>query len=197
MELSGNALLATPRSPKVKLSITVHVYNYAHIPAWTLARTQRQVADFFLRAGIQLQWADCTPSSRNDPNPGPCAWTPAPSDLVVKIVPRFDARGEGFRDALFGFAAGSQATIVTERAEEIARSGEATYPLVLGITIAHELGHALLGPNSHSENGIMRPRLRGADFRKAQSTTLTFTSEQAEQMRYNITQRNSLPSEGK
>ena len=87
--LSGNALLAAPRSPKVNLSITVHVYNYAQIPAWTLARTQRQVADFFLRAGIQLQWADCTASSRNAPNPEPCAWTPAPSDLVVKIVPRF------------------------------------------------------------------------------------------------------------
>lgn len=197
MELSGNALLAAPRSPKVKLSITVHVYNYAQIPAWTLARTQKQVAEFFLRSGIQLQWADCTVSSRNVPNPEPCAWTPTPSDLVLKIVPRFDARGEGFRDSLFGFAAGSQATIVTERAEEITRSGEATYPVVLGITIAHELGHALLGPNSHSENGIMRPRFLGADFKKAQSTTLAFTPEQAEQMRHSISLRNSHPAEGK
>ncbi len=197
MQLSGNVLLADPRFPKVKLSITVHVYNYAQIPTWTLARTQKQVAEFFLRAGIQLQWADCTPSSRNAPNPEPCVWTPTPSDLVLKIVPRFGTKSEGLRDAVFGLATGSQVIIISERTEEIARSGEATYPLVLGITIAHELGHALLGPNSHSENGIMRPRLLGIDFKKAQSKTLAFTPEQAEQMRHNITQRNSLQAEGK
>ena len=197
VNLTGIALLAKPESPEAGLNITVHVYNYARIPAWTLARTQRQVADFFLRAGIQLQWADCTPSSRNDPNPEPCVWTPAPSDLVLKIVPRFDAKAEGFRGDVFGLAGASQIIIINERTEEIARSGEATYPLVLGITIAHELGHALLGPNSHSVNGIMRPRFLGADFKKAQSTTLSFTPEQAEQMRTNVRERNNLQAGSK
>ncbi len=192
MNLTGITLLAKPESPEAELSITVHVYNYARIPAHTLTRTEKQVADYFFRAGIQLRWVDCTPSSKTGPSSSSCLWDTDPSDLVLKIVPRFDAKAEGFRDAVFGLAAGSQVIIINERTEEIARSGEATYPLVLGITIAHELGHALLGSNSHSENGIMRPRLLGADFKKAQSKTPVFTPEQAEQMRTTVHQRKIL-----
>jgi hypothetical protein len=116
---------------------------------------------------------------------------------VLKIVPRFDARGEGFRDAVFGLAAGSQVIIINERTEEIARSGEAPYHLVLAIIVAHELGHALLGPNSHSENGIMRPRLEGTDFKRAQSKTPAFTPEQAEQMRNTVHQRKAFQAKVK
>jgi hypothetical protein len=192
MDLTGITLLAESRSPEAELSIIVHVYNYAQIPAWTLARTEKQAANYFLRAGIQLRWVDCTPSSKTGSSSQSCLWDPDPSDLVLKIVPRFDTKAEGFRDAVLGLAAASQVIIINERTEEISRSGEATYPLVLGITIAHELGHALLGPNSHSENGIMRPRFLGADFKKAQSTTLSFTPEQAEQMRTTVHQRKAL-----
>lgn len=197
MNLTGIALLAEPSSPEAGLSLTVHVYNYARIPAHTLARTEKQVANYFLRAGIQLRWVDCTPSFKTGSSPQPYPWDPDPSDLVLKIVPRFDAKAEGFRDAVVGLAAASQVIIINERTEEIVRSGEATYPLVLGITIAHELGHALLGPNSHSESGIMRPRFLGADFRKAQSKTPAFTPEQAEQMRNTVHQRKILQAKGK
>jgi hypothetical protein len=191
--MTGIALLAENRPPEAGLSTTVHVYNYARIPAYTLARTEKQVADYFFRAGIQLQWVDCTLSSQKTGSGAQaCPWDPDPSDLVLKIVPRFDAKAEGFRGTVFGLAAGSQVIIINERTDEIARSGEATYPLVLGITIAHELGHALLGPNSHSENGIMCPRFLDADLQKAQSTTLSFTPEQAEQMRTTVHQRKNL-----
>ena len=191
--LTGIALLAKPESPEAGLNITVHVYNYARIPAYTLTRTEKQVADYFFRAGIQLQWEDCTLSPpKAGSSSSPCPWDPDPSDLVLKIVPHLDVKAEGFRGDVFGMAAASQIIIINERTEEIARMAEATYPVVLGITIAHELGHALLGPNSHSKDGIMCPSWVGKDFKRVQSTTLSFTPEQAEEMHLTIQQRKTF-----
>ena len=73
--------------------------------------------------------------------------------------------------------------MISPRTEDVAINAEVTHPEILAIAIAHEFDHALLGPNSHSNNGIMRPRLQPADFRKAQGMTLAFTPEQADRMR--------------
>lgn len=94
--MTGITLLAETSYPEAGLSTTVHVYNYARIPAYTLARTEKQVADYFFRAGIQLQWVDCTLSSQKTGSGAQtCPWDPDPSDLVLKIVPRFDAKAGG------------------------------------------------------------------------------------------------------
>ena len=192
MVMAGNSLAAEP--PEAKLTITIHVYNYARIANWTLVRIKKQVAGIFLRAGIELQWMDCISSARNEPDPASWSAEPSPSQLILNIVPQFRARQEGYRDSLFGFAIGYQATVVNERTEEISYSGESAPSQVLGITIAHELGHLLLGPNSHTASGIMSPRWDGKDFRSVQSKTLAFTERQAGQMRQKILQHENLAS---
>ncbi len=53
--------------------------------------------------------------------------------------------------------------------------------LVLGHTAAHEIGHMLLPPG-HSSRGIMRARLRKADWERAAKGTLLFTRQQSEQL---------------
>ncbi len=184
MDLTGMSVKASQVLREDKIVITVHAYNYARIPAWRLARTQRRVADYFLGAGIQLQWADHPLTSTNEPDPTGPAWNPG--DLVLKIVANYPKKDEGFRDSVFGFAAGIQVIIINERTEEIAGVTEVTYPEILAIVISHELGHVLLGPDSHSDTGIMRPRFQADDFRKAQCKTLAFTPQQAEQMRRSV-----------
>jgi len=187
MDLTGMSAMASQGSKEDKVAITMHVYNYARIPAWRLARTQKRVADFFLSAGIQVRWAGHPLTSTNEPDPAGPIWNPG--DLGLKIVSSFPKKAEGFRDSVFGFAAGTQVTIINDRTEEIAEVAEATYPEILAIVIAHELGHVLLGPNSHSDNGIMRPRFQADDFRQAQCKSLAFTPQQAEQMRHAIVMR--------
>jgi hypothetical protein len=188
MELEGASLPAAPGSPKTPLILTVYIFNYARIPDWRLARTQKRVSEFFVRAGIQIEWVDRTPLPSNKPGSTVNPRELDPSDLILRIVPRFDLRADGLRSSVFGFAAESQITIINERMEEVAQNAEATLPEILAIVIAHELGHALLGPDSHSEDGIMRPRLQAADFRQAQCKTLAFTPEQAERMRSKVSQ---------
>jgi len=188
IDLTGISLQAAQESPEDQPLITVHVYNYAHIPAWRLARTQKRVEGFFLGAKIRLRWADTPLPSINEPAPPVPAWNPDPSDFVLKIISSFPESSGQFRGPVFGFAAGTQVTIFNERTEDVAINAEVTHPEILAIAIAHELGHALLGPNSHSDTGIMRPRLQPADFRKAQCRTLAFTPEQADRMRRQVGQ---------
>jgi hypothetical protein len=51
---------------------------------------------------------------------------------------------------------GTLATIFIDRIERIARHAGADYPSLTGRAIAHEVGHLLLGTNTHGESGLMR-----------------------------------------
>jgi hypothetical protein len=186
--LAGNSLEAAQESIEDYPVITVHVYNYAQIPALRLARTQKRVEGFFLGAGIQLKWADTPLPSAGRPRPAGPAWNPDGSDFVLKIVSGFPKSAGQMREPVFGFAAGTQVTVFNKRTEDIAFNAEVTHPEILAIVIAHELGHALLGPKSHSDTGIMRPRMQPEDFRKAQCMSLSFTPEQAERMHRQVVQ---------
>jgi hypothetical protein len=54
---------------------------------------------------------------------------------------------------------------------------------ILGNVMAHELGHLLLGSNSHTATGIMRARWQTEELRRAGEGSLLFNAEQAERMR--------------
>lgn len=174
---------ATQESTDDHPLVTVHVYNYAHIPAWRLARTQKRVEGFFLGAGIRMKWEDTALPSSNGTNPSESVWHPDSSDLVLKIVSGFPKKNPRFYDLVFGITAGSQSIIFSDKTQAVASSAEVTHPEILAITIAHELGHALLGPDSHSDKGIMRPRFYPEDFKKAQCKSLAFTPDQAQHIR--------------
>jgi hypothetical protein len=189
MGMTGTSLPAAQESPEDQPVVTVHVYNYARIPAWRLARAKKRVAGFFLGAGIRLQWENTPLPSIKEPSSAIPAWSSGPFDLVLKIISGFPDSTAQFRGPVLGFAEASQATIFNERIEDIAsRNVEVTRPEILAIAMAHELGHTLLGPDSHSDTGIMRPLLQPADLKKAQCKTPSFTPEQAERMRRRVNQ---------
>jgi hypothetical protein len=52
--------------------------------------------------------------------------------------------------------------------------------------MAHELGHLLLGSNSHASTGIMRAHWQGEEPRRLSRGNLLFTNEQADQMRGSV-----------
>jgi hypothetical protein len=186
--LAGISPEAAQESAEDPPVITVHIYNYAQIPAWRLTRTEKRVEGFFAGAGIRLTWADTSLPSRKGSRPAGSVWNPDPSDFVLKIVSGFPKSAGQLQGPVFGFAAGPQVTVFNKRTEDVAVNAEVTQPEILAIAIAHELGHALLGPKSHSDTGIMRPRMQPEDFRKAQCLTLAFTPEQAERMRRQVVQ---------
>jgi hypothetical protein len=60
---------------------------------------------------------------------------------------------------------------------------------ILGDLIAHEIGHLLLGPDSHCTGGIMRPHWGERDLEEAQRGQMLFTAQQAERMRAQAIER--------
>jgi hypothetical protein len=65
-------------------------------------------------------------------------------------------------------------------------------PIILGCVIAHEIGHLLLGSNSHSGLGVMQRRWERKQFRQAMTGILLFTPEQAKRLQAEAQTRMSL-----
>ena len=66
---------------------------------------------------------------------------------------------------------------------EVAKQYGAPVGQVLGIALAHEMGHVLLPPPSHSATGIMQASWEGDDLRHAIVGKVDFTDDQAAAMR--------------
>lgn len=64
---------------------------------------------------------------------------------------------------------------------------------ILGIALAHELGHVLLPPPSHSAEGIMQPSWEGDAIRRAVGGDIAFTDRQAALMRDRLVSRVPAP----
>ena len=60
---------------------------------------------------------------------------------------------------------------------------------VLGLALAHEIGHVLLPPPSHSSSGIMQPSWEGDDLRHVLFGDVTFTDGQVLAMRSRLASR--------
>jgi hypothetical protein len=54
---------------------------------------------------------------------------------------------------------------------------------LLGYVVVHELGHLLLGKDSHSTDGLMRAKWEVAELREAAKGKLLFTRNETELMR--------------
>jgi hypothetical protein len=148
--------------------ITIRIYDYARLPADEYEPARRQAQRIFSRAGIPTRWINCalTPGERTDPG---CKEEVTPADLVLRILSADMAARVRVNGRVFGYAVpardggfGTIANVFHHRVAELIaqkrqRVGGRLYSsdVVLGHILAHELGHVLLGRNSHSRSGIM------------------------------------------
>jgi hypothetical protein len=77
----------------------------------------------------------------------------------------------------------------------LAREGDAAEYRLLGHALAHEIGHLLLGPNSHSATGVMRGQWNHDDLKTMARAYLFFTDQQSQQIRKEASARNTIQSE--
>lgn len=106
----------------------------------------------FAAAAVEITWKVCGPSK--------CHTPPSPTEIMVRFVDsrgrRLDARclGEALIDSQKG--TGVMATVFLDRVLHLARNLEIDHRVLLGRTIAHEIGHLLLATSTHGESGLMR-----------------------------------------
>jgi hypothetical protein len=73
----------------------------------------------------------------------------------------------------------ASASVFCDRVERLSKGGYASLAVILGHAAAHEIGHLLLGSNSHSPLGLMRGSWSRQDLQRATGGDLLFTPSQA------------------
>ena len=196
---------APAASSETSPAIKIHVHNYARVAPKTLAEAEEVTTEIFREAGLETRWADSVLNAEDDPEPfaGHLHYSFADIQLsvlprkmsnrfglpknVMGVVPRTDAQiayvFDSTVEALF------QTTLSAYRTGHIDR--RVSESQILGIAIAHELGHLLLDLQGHSANGIMRGEWGLTDLRNAAFGMLLFTAQQAEVLRANARSRNT------
>jgi len=159
--------------------ITVLVNNSAGVSRKVLRKAEVDAGLIFRAAGVEIEWEDCSSDLAVDV----CRQVPGANQLVfvLHIVPT----GKTSTDSVFGVAflgeggIGKYCDVFFDRVEEAERGAGTDASHLLGAVAAHELGHLLLGSNSHSHVGIMTPVWQEQSLRAIDMGTFLFTHEQA------------------
>jgi len=183
--------LASKADPEAKLyPVMILVYNIVQAPPAAVARAETEAGRILGVAGLRAVWVDCLDRhSAADPQ-GLCDKAREPSDVVLRVLPgHIQSR---LQDTLFGLVfPPTLASVYYEYAGRLASTNN-EISIVLGCAIAHELGHLLLGPGSHSAGGIMSGEWGSKELQLALMGRLLFASQQAKLIRAEARRRMSL-----
>jgi hypothetical protein len=168
--------------------ITIRFFNYAQLPAKTLNEAKHQVTAIYHRIGIAIDWIEC-PVPKQDPSGFPaCTEVLDETHLFLRLLPqaskatKLAIAGESILGARI-------ANIYWDRVCRRAEYAQLEPEPVLAHTIAHELGHLLLGANSHSPTGIMAARWSREELVIISQSGLSFTAQESQSIRAEVEKR--------
>ncbi len=165
-----------PKGPQV----TVNIYNDAQVPAQVLTQAMQEATRIFRKIGVDTVWMECQSPKADAERASECHPASGPTVLSLRIVPWSSKLGQ----AVFGTAflspegEGTYCDVFYDSVEKLHQDWHVSLSRVLGHTMAHEVGHLLLGTNPHSQMGIMRPKWQSQELRRVGMGALLFTPEQ-------------------
>lgn len=183
-----------PRLTPFRPVVSVSVHDYAGVPTALLTGAEEQAREIFRRAGLETVWLNCSPKLEKH-EPESCYFVDA-THLTLKISPR--GMNEQVRDRIdvLGTSypaeqgAGYFAYVFYDRVRELAQRRTLGHALLADV-MAHEIGHLLLGSNSHSVSGIMCARWDAEQLRNVAEGRMSFAASESRQMRERVFTRQS------
>jgi len=194
-----------PPGPSQCQELTLRQYNYAKLHPHVLREARREAARLFENFGVKPHWLLCPTSPSEMQSNRECADELAPSDLVLNLLPPSMSKKYGFKNGIFGFALptakgapGNHISLFVARVTDLAYHGSVgttlqdAQAIILGHMIAHEIGHLLLGPNSHSSKGLMRFPWTKKVLQEMERGRLNFTIDEQSKIRLEMARRAAI-----
>jgi len=175
--------------------LVIRIYDSTAASPKTVAIAGEEAVRILRHAGLDATWLDCS-DYRLEHAPEPaCARPVGPAEVILRILPHPEARSR-FADETSGFSMlpddggpGVFAGVFRDRVRRIPRTTDAWGFRIIGLLAAHEIGHLLLGSNSHSGTGIMRSGLFEKSLEDTAWGHLCFSPSEAERMRAELRSR--------
>ena len=164
--------------------VTISVHNDAGIPFGILLEAESEASGVFRQSGIAVRWLNCPLTAASPENARQCAAAEFPRHLQLRIAKRSLNLNEFTMGISYLSADGTgcYADLFYNRAQFIHETSQISLATILGHAMAHELGHLLLGTNSHAPTGLMRARWQTDDLARASKGRLVFSTLESQVM---------------
>jgi hypothetical protein len=181
--------MATP-DPVIK----VLVYNLAQTRLATLTGAEREAGRILSQAGVRASWFECPAGHSDAEAQAVCQNGWGPNNIGLRILVKPTISSNRFQGDHLGFAVfPALASVYYD--DKLRFTGDDVglgLPVILGCFIAHEIGHLLLGSNSHSKQGVMQAEWGERQIHQALAGDLLFTFNQAKLVQTEAHTRMSL-----
>lgn len=157
-------------------SVLLYLANEAGVSSDIVGSARHEVIRIYAQIGVRVIWAEHANGSPKAP--------------LIVIIPAITgqwvgpmALGIAVRGANYS---GRVAYVFYDRVEPLARKHQMSDASLLGVAIAHEIGHLLLPYGSHSSSGLMQGEWNDREFLLARARLLRFTAQQAKLIRAHL-----------
>ena len=168
----------------VRVPLTICLTNEAEVPLNVVTEVESRVNAIFRESAIELHWVNSGTSQNGASTQVSCGHLSYPDRLMVHWIPRAqtataDVLGETFLDEQ---DAGVIADLFLDHVRTVESDTKVGLATLLAYVTAHEVGHLLLGTNSHSPRGIMQGHFYGQNLVTMRHSGLTFERSEEERM---------------
>lgn len=189
-----STLAQTPPSSRQDqgLEMIISIHNLADVPIALLDAAENQAREIYRRAGIETVWLNCSPKLEAT-EPASCYLSDS-AHLTLKISPRavtsqvrdrLDVLGLSYPDDK---GVGYFAYVFYDRVRDLSARQNLGSALLAGV-MSHEIGHLLLGSNSHPLSGIMCAHWSYSQLRNVAEGVMSFLPSESEKMRNRLHNR--------
>ena len=189
LEMSTGAIQSTAKKQPHDIAnpkITLRVEDFANLDPSVLAGARKVTTEIFAAAGVQTVWLDC-PVYEAD-----CGTEAEGPQFILRILGPSMDKDIAADDEALGFAIPCHKTdgaclsyILYWRIRALAAADNLSPARMLGHVMAHEIGHALLGPNTHEAFSIMQATFSIHDTERV----LYYTSRQSKRLQAELVAR--------
>ena len=166
--------------------VTARVYDTFAVAGQELSTAERTAEAVFRDAGVTVRWRRCPrPPRPLLPSADRCDDVVQPTEVLLRL----GTAPAPVNPLVLGYSlvdrqtrTGTLSTVYVDHIHQLAARLRINRGTLLGVTIAHEMGHVLLGSAVHGTEGLMRAHWPDAAFRGRLTREWRFSSAEISQM---------------